>query len=89
MDVSWAHGVGTWKGWRQGFWGSLQLGLTLCWMAACLRSISRFSTAESITSWSSCRGKASEWLWSLPGHPSWAPRAYLSGQLLHVGVELV
>lgn len=28
-------------------------GLTLCWIMACLCSISLFSTAESITSWSS------------------------------------
>lgn len=34
-------------------------GLTRCWMAACFRSMSRFSTAESITSWSSCGGGAS------------------------------
>lgn len=69
-------------------------GLTRCWMAACLCSISRFSTAESITSWSSCgkgrqggKGPLSPRPWLGPSPP--LPQAHLGRQLLHVGVQLV
>lgn len=69
-------------------------GLTRCWMAACLCSISRFSTAESITSWSSYEkgrqgGKKPLSLRPWLGLAPPLPQTYLSRQLLHVGVQLV